>query len=93
MAFPEYDAAGYEFLLAGTDALMRAMDPVYARLRRVPMDVVSPVSVDVGEGRSVRAEPIDASSWISLDGSEAVAGERQLLLAEMNRWRRGRSRR
>jgi hypothetical protein len=84
MALPEYDAAGYEFLFAGTDALMRAIDPVYAMLRRVPMDVVPPVSVDVGEGRTVRAEPIDASSWISFDVGEAIAGERQLLLAEMS---------
>ncbi|MBO4208996.1 hypothetical protein [Micromonospora echinofusca] len=79
----EYDVAGYEFLLAGTDALMRATDPVYGRMRRVPMDVVSPVSVDVGEGRAVRVEPIDASSWISFDVGEAIAGERQLLLSEM----------
>ncbi|MBM0232479.1 hypothetical protein JNW91_11750 [Micromonospora sp. STR1_7] len=79
----EYDVAGYEFLMTGTDALMRATDPVYRRIRRVPLDDVSSVSVDVGEGRTVRAEPIDASSWISFDVREAIAGERQLLLSEM----------
>ena len=84
MALPEYRAAGFTFLFTGIEALMRAQDPFYASLPRVPMEVVGPSTVDLGDGRSVTADPIEVSYSVALDIPEAIAGRHEQFLAAMD---------